>query len=238
MLLGSSCVRLNQSATRPRIQQEATMKNEQKNIYDKVHAHLVAPPHQIPGNNAIFKKYSTHLGVQLERSYRAPICRRDQILAHQQANIAQSIRAKMRQHNLVLRVVDKGSNFYIGSAETFERKVQKYFTDTNAFVQLSANPFNDILNRVTQSLRTLASKKLILQWQLKMMLPDPKTSELSYLYFNPKTHKVSRNRFVFFPCGLEGCIHFFSNCRMAYQFDPYRIRFEHRPHRFPDFWIA
>ena len=96
------------------IQQDATMKNEQKNIYDKVHAHLISPPHPIPGNYAIFKEYSTHLAVQLERSYRAPICRQDQILAHQQANMAQSIRAKIRQHNLVLRVVDKGSNFYIG----------------------------------------------------------------------------------------------------------------------------
>ena len=69
--------------------------------------------------------------------------------------------------------------------------MKKYFTDTNAFVQLSENPFNDILNRIIQVLKTLASQKLILQWQMREMLPDPLKFELSHLYFNPKTHKVA-----------------------------------------------
>ena len=195
--LGSPCIRLNQSAIRPRFQQEVAMKKEHQNIFDKVQSHLIEHPYQIPRTNRIFKQYSTCLLDHLKHSYTAPISYKDQMLANEQAHIAQSIRAKIEQHGLILRVVDKGNNFYIGSAENFEQKVQKCFTDTNAFVQLLENPFNDILNRITQVLKTLASKKLILQWQMREMLPDPLKSELSHLYFNPKTHKVSSNASLF-----------------------------------------
>jgi hypothetical protein len=189
--LGSSFIRLNQSVIRTKAQEEAAIKKEHQGIFDKVQSYLTDRPHQIPRTNPILKQYSVRLLDHLKHSYIAPIPFKDQILACEQAHIAQSIRHKIKQHKLILRVADKGSNFYIGLAENFEQKVQKYFTDTNAFVQLSENPFNDILNRVTQGLKTLASKKLILQWQLREMLPDPKTSELSHVYFNPKTHKVS-----------------------------------------------
>ena len=188
---------MNQSAIRPRVQQEAAMKKEHQAIFDKVQPHLIEHPYQIARTNRIFKQYSTCLLDHLKHSYSAPISYKDQILANEQAHIAQLIRAKIKQHGLILRVVDKGNNFYIGSAENFEQKVEKYVTDTNAFVQLSENPFNDILNRITQVLKTLASKKLILQWQMREMLPDPLASELSHLYFNPKTHKVRNHSALF-----------------------------------------
>jgi hypothetical protein len=195
--LGSSCIRLNQSAIRPTVQQDAAIKKEHQDIFDKVQAHLIDHPYQVPRNNPIFKQYHTHLLGHLRHSYNAPISYKDRLLANEQAHIAQSIRDTIKRHKLILRVVDKGNNFYIGSAENFEQKVQTYFTDTNAFDQLSENPFNEILNRITQVLKTLASKKLILQWQLKQMLPDPKKAELSHVYFNPKTHKV-RSKVAFF----------------------------------------
>jgi hypothetical protein len=166
------------------------MKKEHQNIFEKVQSHLTQHPYQIPRTNRIFKDYSTRLLDQLTHSYHAPISHKDQTLASEQAHLAQSIRKKITKHQLILRVVDKGNHFYIGSTVNFERKVQNYFTDTNAFVQLSNNPFNEILNGITGVLQTLASKKWILQWQLRTMLPDPVTSELSHLYFNPKIHKV------------------------------------------------
>ena len=89
-----------------------------------------------------------------------------------------------------MRVVDKGSIFFVGSISNFEQKVDKFFHDTNAFVELSHNPFNEILDKVVQLLRRLSSKKLILQWQEREMTPDRLKCELSHLYFNPKTHKV------------------------------------------------
>ncbi|CAM4851600.1 unnamed protein product, partial [Rotaria magnacalcarata] len=49
--------------------------------------------------------------------------------------------------NLIIRVTDKGNNFYIGSTE------------------LSYNPFNEILDKVIQLLNTLRGKDLIRKWQ-------------------------------------------------------------------------
>ncbi|CAF1446435.1 unnamed protein product [Rotaria magnacalcarata] len=71
----------------------------------------------------------------------------------------------------------------------FERKAEKIFSDTNAFIELSYNPFNEILNKVIQLLNTLRGKDLIRKWQYEQMMPDRTKCELAHLYFNPKTHK-------------------------------------------------
>jgi len=57
-------------------------------------------------------------------------------------------------------------------------------------MELSNNPFNEILDKVIQLLNHLRSKKYILKWQYEQMMPDRTNSELAHLYFNPKTHKV------------------------------------------------
>lgn len=62
--------------------------------------------------------------------------------------------------------------------------------ETNAYIELRENPFHDVLHKVVQLLNQLRGKKSILQWQYNQMMPDPKKTELSHLYFNPKTHKV------------------------------------------------
>ena len=93
-------------------------------------------------------------------------------------------------------MTDKGHNFYIGSNIAFEKKVQKFFSDTNAFIELSHNPFNEILDKVIELLNKLASKKLIFQWQCKEMMPDRTKCELAHLYFNHKTHKVEYRYYI------------------------------------------
>ncbi|CAF5186216.1 unnamed protein product, partial [Rotaria magnacalcarata] len=65
--LGPSYIRLNQSAIRPKCQQETEIKNEHKDIYSKVENHLTDYPHRIPRNNAIFKQYSDHLLAYLNQ---------------------------------------------------------------------------------------------------------------------------------------------------------------------------
>ncbi|CAF3574315.1 unnamed protein product [Rotaria socialis] len=90
---------------------------------------------------------------------------------------------------LIIRVTDKGNNFYIDSVGEFEQKAGKFFSDTNAFIELSYNPFNEILNKVIQLLNTLRGKDLIRKWQYEQMMPDRTKCELAHLYFNPKTHK-------------------------------------------------
>jgi hypothetical protein len=138
----------------------------------------------------MFKEYSHHLNEHLHQSYATPLSYKDQLVTLEQAQNVTLIRQIIKNMNLVIRVTDKGSNFYIGSVSEFEKKVEKFFSDTNAFVELSYNPFNEILDSVIDLLDKLQSKKLILQWQFKKMMPDREKSELPHLYFNPKTHKV------------------------------------------------
>ncbi|CAF4887223.1 unnamed protein product, partial [Rotaria socialis] len=169
---GPSYIRVNQSAIRPKCQQETEIKNQHKDIYSKVENHLTGHPHLIPRNNPIFKQYSDHLLDYLN-----------------QTQILGSIRRIIQNRNLIIRVTDKGNNFYIGSALEFEQKATKFFSDTNAFIELSCNPFNEILDKVIQLLNTLRGKDLIRKWQYEQMMPDRTTCELAHLYFNPKTHK-------------------------------------------------
>ena len=171
-------------------QQEIEMKNEHKDIYKKVENHLIENPHRIPRTTPIFKQYSHQLLDYLNHSYFTPLSYKDQLQTQEQAQIVASIRKIIKNMNLIIRVTDKGNNFYIGSASEFEKKVEKFFSDTNAFIELSDNPFNEILDKVIQLLDKLQSKKLILQWQYKKMMPDREKAELAHLYFNPKTHKV------------------------------------------------
>lgn len=188
--LGPSFIRSNQSATRPRKQQEAEIKNLHDKIFNKVKDHLMQKPHCIPKTNVSFNKYSEQLLNYLNRVYFTPLPYKDQIQANEQAKMVASIRKIIETQKLIIRVTDKSNHFYIGSAMNFEEKAQKYFNQTNAFIELTNNPFKEILNNVCQFLNKLATNKLILQKQCKQMLPDRDNAQLAHLYFNPKIHKV------------------------------------------------
>ncbi|CAF1627964.1 unnamed protein product [Adineta ricciae] len=186
--LGPSYIRLNQSAIRPVKQQKVQIKSQLKDIYNKVENYLVKKQ-RMPKTARILKQYSDHLDDYFNQSYFAPICYKDQIQAQEQAYTAKSIRNKIQKHKLILRVTDKSNNFYIGSKTEYEKKTVNYFSDTNAFIELRENPFNEIMIEVTNLLKTSAKDKIICQWQERDMMPNLTTSELSHLYFNPKTHK-------------------------------------------------
>lgn len=223
-LSGSSYIRLNQSTVRPKQQQDIIVKNEHRQIFNQVQKHLSDKPHFVPKTNSIFKRYSSHLLDYLNESFSAHVPYKDQILAFEQKARAQSIRKKIQQKQLILRVVDKGNTFYIGSSKPFDIKVQKYFTETNAFIQLNENPLQEILNRVVRTLKTMRSKSLISQKQLEKMLPDMKTSELAHLYFNPKIHKVR----ISLPC-FETCFRLLLDVsRKEFLFVPFSIVFMHQ----------
>jgi hypothetical protein len=138
----------------------------------------------------IFKEYSNHLLDYFNHCYFTPLSYKDQLQTLEQAQIVGSIRQIINNMDLIIRLTDKGKNFYIGLTSEFEKKVEKFFLDTNAFMELSSNPFNEILDSTIQLLDKFQSKKLILQWQFKEMMPDREKTELPHLYFNPKTHKV------------------------------------------------
>ncbi|CAF4236052.1 unnamed protein product, partial [Rotaria magnacalcarata] len=184
-----SYIRLNQSAIRPKHQQETEIKKQHQDIYSKVEKHLTGSSYRIPRNNVIFKQYSDHLVDYLNDSYFTPLVYKDQLISREQAEIVGAIRRIIENMNLIIRATDKGNNFYIGLANTFEQKAENFFSDTNAFTELSSNPFNEILDKVIQLLNTLRGKDLIRKWQYEEMMPDRTNCELAHLYFNPKTHK-------------------------------------------------
>ncbi|CAF1315870.1 unnamed protein product [Rotaria sp. Silwood1] len=188
LLLGPSFIRLNQSAIRPVEEQEAEIKNEHEEITKKVQGHL-NQYHHIPPKSSILKEYSNEVFDHFNRSYFTPLSSKEQIEAFEQAQMTASIREKLKKNNLILRLTDKGNNFYVGSAGEFEQKGEKFFQETNAFIEISINPLNQIQDQVIQLLNRLRSKRLILEWQYKKMMPDRNNSELAHLYFNPKTHK-------------------------------------------------
>ncbi|CAF1550666.1 unnamed protein product [Didymodactylos carnosus] len=77
----------------------------------------------------------------------------------EQAHVVKSIREIIKNMNLVIRLTDKGHNFYIRLASEFEKKVENSFRDTHAFIELSYNPFNEIFDKVIQLLNKPQSNK-------------------------------------------------------------------------------
>ncbi|CAF3424348.1 unnamed protein product, partial [Rotaria socialis] len=185
---GPSCIRINQSAIRPRHQQEIAIQKDHKSIYDKVGHHL-NEHYFVPMTATILKQYSNQLLHDLNRSYFSPLTYNDQTLALKQAKKVVSIQRKIKKHHLVLCVTDKGYNFYIGTEKEFDKKAQNLFQDTNAFIELKENPFNKIQDNVIHLLNKIRAKNFIFQWQCNKMMPNRIKCQLAHLYFNPKTHK-------------------------------------------------
>ena len=189
-ILGPSYIRTNQSAIYSRKEQEIEIKHEHNDIHSKVKKQLVDYPSYIPSGNKIFEIYSNELLAYLQQVYFTSLSFKDHMQAKEQANIFASIRKKLQEHHLTLRLTDKSNHFYIGLTSEFKKKELAYLNETNAYVQLNTNPFDEVLNKVIQLLNQLRSKKFILKWQYDQMMPDVKKIELAHLYFNPKTHKV------------------------------------------------
>ena len=183
----------------------------------------------MPRTLPIFKEYSNRLLDHLNHAYFTPISYKDHIQAFEQIQILRSIRKKIKKHNLLIRLTDKSNNFYIGLTSEFEKKVQQFFSDTNAFMELSYNPFHEILNRVIQLLNQLQSKRLITLWQYNQMVPDRTKCELAHLYFNPKTHKV------YYKIFSNNLSYYCISLRMVYQFDPLKVPCVLRQEKFPNF---
>ncbi|CAF4114993.1 unnamed protein product [Rotaria magnacalcarata] len=81
---GPSCIRINQSAIRPRHQQDIAIQNDYKSIYDKVRSHL-NEHYFISMTATILKQYSNHLLHDFNFTYFSPLSYHDQILTLNQA---------------------------------------------------------------------------------------------------------------------------------------------------------
>jgi hypothetical protein len=87
-----------------------------------------------------------------------PVSYMDQIRAKQEREIVKSIRRKLRKRKLILRENDKDGNLYISQATAFEQKAIEYRTKTGAYKELSYNPLEEILIKVTRLLNDLHMK--------------------------------------------------------------------------------
>ena len=96
------------------------LKRNIKTFIKKVE-HNLSSYYHVPRTASIFKQYSNHLLNHFNHCYFAPLSYKDQLQALEQAQIIASIRKKILKNNLIIRITDKGNNFYIGSAIQFEK---------------------------------------------------------------------------------------------------------------------
>lgn len=145
-----------------------------------------------------------------------PLPYMDQIRAKQEYRIVKSIRRKLKKHKLILRESDKGGNLYIGPKNIFDEKAVDYRTKTGAYKELEENPVDKTLMKVTRLLNELHTKtKKLSKKHYEKMVPSRKEVRLAYMYFNPKTHKVSNTSFDLF----FSFISFYHNFRIPSHFD-------------------
>ncbi len=190
--LGPNYIRPNPTAFIPKINQGKRITKELAGVMKKLKDFMSDSrnPLKIPFTSPVYKLYSDRLHAYLTQSYTATLSLRDQIRALRELKIVQSIRRKLIKYKLVLRETDKSGVLHIGRASDYERKAAEYRQKTGAYEQLTSNPFNDLICSVTRSLNQLKSNQKIKESFREKMVPDRTKTELAYMYFIPKPHKV------------------------------------------------
>lgn len=136
--------------------------------------------------------YAELLEDRLRLRYMAPLSFVDQIRAEREYNLVKSIRQKLRKRQLILRVCDKGGGLHIMTKTDYERKAIEYRLTTNAYQELSYNPLGELFTNVTNALNNLKAKKQLSLYVYNRLIPKMNSIKQSYMYFNPKAHKVHR----------------------------------------------
>ena len=158
----------------------------------KKHMSNVTQLPRIPSTANVFKLYSERLRAYLTLRYMAPLPFIDQIRTRRELSLVKSIRRKLKKYQLVLRQTDKSGVFHIGREVDYEQKASEYRIKTCAYEELPStpNPCNEVFHKVARLLNRLRSENKIKEWQKKKMMPIREETELPYMYFVPKTHKV------------------------------------------------
>jgi hypothetical protein len=112
----------------------------------------------LPSTLPLFKQFSQRLHACLTLRYMTPLPYMDQIRAKQEREIVKSVRRKLKKAKLILHESDKDGNLYVGQITAFEQKVIEYRMKTGAYEELSYNPLEEILIKVTRLLNDLHMK--------------------------------------------------------------------------------
>lgn len=146
----------------------------------------------IPLTAPVFNLYSNQLRRKLSEYYLKPLPWIDQRRAQREWKWIRSIRRKLEKHRLILRQTDKSGVFHIGRRQEYRQKAKRYYEETQAYEELTENPFESTLSAVVHLLNHLRSTNQIKEKQCKEMRPSRATTRLAYMYFLPKPHKVDK----------------------------------------------
>jgi hypothetical protein len=188
-LSGESYTRPNQSALRPYKHRESQIQKECKDMKDKVNKQLTKYCNRAPPK-PMLDRYAQLLEHRLRLRYMAPLSFVDQMRAQREKQLTQSIRRKLRQEKLILRVCDKGGGLHISTKADYEQKAAEYRRNTGACEELTYNPLEEMINNVTSELKALKDTKQLSLYYYNLLVPKPEVVKQSYMYFNPKAHKV------------------------------------------------
>ncbi|CAF1489796.1 unnamed protein product [Adineta steineri] len=187
---GGSYIRPNRTILHPYAERKKLVQKEHDTIFNKTKQFLLKSCQSIPSASPLFKQFSERLHTCLTLHYMTTIPYKDHARAKQEREIIKSIRRKLKRNKLILRQCDKSGNLYVGEKSIFEQKATQYRVQTGAYEELSSNPLEDILMKVTRLLNDLHAKtKDLSPKQYKKMMPLRKNVRLAHMYFNPKTHK-------------------------------------------------
>jgi hypothetical protein len=193
--VGPSYIRPNQTALYRYEQRVKKVDKEHKKIMDQIKKSMsdLKDRPRILSTARVFKLYSERLRAYLIQRYMAPLSFIDRIRARRELKLVQSIRRKLKKYKLVLRETDKSGVFHNGPEMDYEQKATAYRMKTRAYEELPSDPhpLNDVFVKVGRLLNQLRSAEKIREWQKKKMMPIRAETELAYMYFVPKTHKVT-----------------------------------------------
>ncbi|CAM4951180.1 unnamed protein product [Rotaria socialis] len=184
-----SYIRSNQSALQPIKHRETQIKNNLKDIKDKVKRQLTNYCKREPPI-ARMNQYSELLEGLLRQHYLTPLSYADRMRAQREFQLVKSIRRKAQRAKLIIRVCDKGGGLHIGNKIDYERKAAKYRDDTKPYQELSYNPLMEIFTNVTNAINVLKNDKQLNLKNYNRLMPKRDDVRLSYMYFNPKPHKA------------------------------------------------
>ena len=187
---GESYIRPNQSVLRPYKHRQSQIKNQLKNIIDKLTQQLTKYCRRQPPKTML-DRYAELLENRLHLRFMAPLSFVEQMRAQHEYDLVKSIRRKLRREQLILRVCDKGGGLHLSTKSDYERKAAEYRRDTNAYEGLSYNPLEELYTNVTNILNDLKQKNQLALHRYNRVMPKLDTIKQAYMYFNPKAHKVN-----------------------------------------------
>ncbi|CAF4506853.1 unnamed protein product [Rotaria socialis] len=157
-MIGGSYIRPNRTSLLPYSERKKLVQEEHDKIMTKIKESLSKTCPSLPSTSPLFKQFSQRLHACLTFHYMAPLPYMDQIRAKQEREIVKSIRRKSKKGKLILRESDKSGNLYVGQKSVFEQKATEYRQQTGAYEELSSNPLEEILIKVTRLLNDLHMK--------------------------------------------------------------------------------